>query len=475
MLSKRTKIVATIGPASRDPEVLFRMIEAGLNVVRLNFSHGSKEDHQQTIEMVRQASERAGRSVAILQDLQGPKIRVGNFAEGKVELKPGQTFVITRREIEGDENQVSVSYKGLPDDVEAGQVLLLDDGNIRLRVDRVDYAAGDIYTTVEVGGILSDHKGVNIPGADLSIPAMTEKDIEDLAVGAELGVDWVAISFVRSRDDLLLARHYMNRLEHKAKLMAKIEKPGAVQRFEEILEESDGIMVARGDLGVEMAPEEVPVVQKRLIRRTRKAGKPVITATQMLESMVHQPVPTRAEASDVANAIFDGTDAVMLSAETAVGSYPVEAVAMMARVARVVESSPEFKNSQRIQRPEPEHSTQDAIALAATEVAEALPARVVVVFTAGGSTLWRVARYRPDVPILALTPNERVRQQLILANGVYTALAPDPTSTDEMVAEAVALVKELGLADVGDRIVITAGVPFGVRGSTNMVWVEQVK
>ena len=475
MLSKRTKIVATIGPASRDSEILYRMIEAGLNVVRLNFSHGSKEDHQRTIEMVREAAQRAGRPVAVLQDLQGPKIRVGTFAEGKIELKPGQHFVITKQDVEGDENRVSVSYKGLPDDVEPGQVLLLDDGNIRLRVDRVDYTAGDIFTTVEVGGVLSDHKGINIPGADLSIPAMTEKDIKDLEVGAELGVDWVAISFVRSRDDLLLARHYMSRLGHKAKLMAKIEKPSAVQRFQDILEEADGIMVARGDLGVEMAPEEVPIVQKRLIRQTRKAGKPVITATQMLESMIHQPTPTRAEASDVANAIFDGTDAVMLSAETAVGSYPVEAVTMMARVARVVESSPEYKNAQRIQRPEPEHSTQDAIALAATDVAEALPARVVVVFTAGGSTLWRVARYRPDVPILALTPHERVRQQLILANGVYTALAPDPTSTDEMVSEAVALVKKLGLADVGDRIVITAGVPFGVRGSTNMIWVEQVK
>ncbi len=475
MLSKRTKVVATIGPASRDADVLYKMIEAGLNVVRLNFSHGEKADHQKTIQMVQEAARRAGRPVAILQDLQGPKIRVGRFAAGKVELKPGQHFTITTQDVEGDEKRVSVSYKGLPDDVTPGQILLLDDGNLRLRVEKIDYAAGDIHTVVEVGGVLSDHKGVNIPGADLSIPAMTEKDIQDLAVGAELGVDWVAISFVRSRDDLLLARHYLNRLGHKAKLMAKIEKPSAVQRFDDILEEADGIMVARGDLGVEMAPEEVPVVQKRLIRRTRAAGKPVITATQMLESMIKQPVPTRAEASDVANAIFDGTDAVMLSAETAVGSYPVEAVAMMTRVANVVEASPEYRRALRISRPEPEHNTQDAIALAATEVAEALPARVIVVFTAGGSTLWRVARYRPDVPILALTPNERVRQQLILASGACVALAPDPTSTDEMVAEAVELVKQLKLAEPGDRIVITAGVPFGVRGSTNMVWVEQVK
>lgn len=475
MLSKRTKIVATIGPASRDPEVLARMIQAGLNVVRLNFSHGRPEDHRETVEMVRAAAEHAARPVAILQDLQGPKIRVGRFAEGKAVLKAGQPFVLTTADVTGDEHRVSVSYKGLVGDVEPGQVLLLDDGRLRLRVDRIDHAAGEIHTVVEVGGVLSDQKGINIPGADLSIPAMTDKDIEDLALGAELGVDWVAVSFVRSRDDLLLARHYMNRLGHEAKLMAKIEKPGAVQRFDEILAEADGVMVARGDLGVEMPPEEVPIVQKRLIRRTRAAGKPVVTATQMLESMIHSPSPTRAEASDVANAIFDGSDAVMLSAETAVGEYPIEAVAMMARVARAVEGSPEYQNAQRILRPDPEHNTQDAIALAATEVAESLPAKVIVVFTASGSSLWRVARYRPGVPILALTPNARVRQQLVLASGVYTATAPDPTSTDEMVAEAVDFVKSAKLADVGDRIVITAGVPFGVRGSTNMVWVEQVK
>jgi len=475
MLSKRTKIVATIGPASREAGVLASMMRAGLDVVRLNFSHGRPEDHRATVEMVRAAARETGRPVAILQDLQGPKIRVGSFQEGRAVLKAGQPFVLTTADVGGDAHKVSVSYKGLVGDVAPGQVLLLDDGRLRLRVERIDHAAGEIHTVVELGGELSDQKGINIPGADLSIPAMTDKDIEDLALGAELGVDWVAVSFVRSRDDLLLARHYMNRLGHEAKLMAKIEKPGAVQRFDEILAEADGVMVARGDLGVEMPPEEVPIVQKRLIRRTRAAGKPVVTATQMLESMIHAPSPTRAEASDVANAIFDGSDAVMLSAETAVGEFPVEAVAMMARVARAVEGSPEYQNAQRILRPEPEHSTQDAIALAATEVAESLPAKVVVVFTASGSSLWRVARYRPGVPVLALTPNARVRRQLVLASGVYTATAPDPTSTDEMVAEAVEFVKSERLADVGDRIVITAGVPFGVRGSTNMVWVEQVK
>ncbi|AEB10769.1 pyruvate kinase [Marinithermus hydrothermalis] len=473
MHSKRTKIVATIGPASRKPEVLEAILEAGVDVVRLNFSHGTPEDHRRTVEAVRELSERLGKTVAVLQDLQGPKIRVGRFKDGAVELEVGQAFILTTEEVEGDEKRVSVSYKGLPGDVEEGQVLLLDDGNLRLRVTRVE--ADAIHTVVEVGGRLSNNKGINIPGRDLSIPALTDKDIEDLALGVELGVDWVAMSFVRSRDDLLLARHYLTRYGSSAKLMAKIEKPSAVERFSEILEEADGIMVARGDLGVEMPPEEVPIVQKRLIERARAAGKPVITATQMLESMIQNPRPTRAEASDVANAIFDGTDAVMLSAETAAGSHPVAAVEMMRRVARVVEGAPEFIDRLVGMRPEPNHTTQDAVALAACEVAESLPARCIVVFTATGSSAWRVVRNRPRVPVLGLTPNPRVRNQMALAFGLTPMLAPDAHNTDEMVRIAVDHAKAAGLADPGDRIVITAGVPFGGRGTTNMVWVERVR
>ncbi|MGC8903929.1 pyruvate kinase [Thermus sp.] len=469
---KRTKIVATLGPATDTKETIRALAEAGADVFRLNFSHGTPEDHRRRAAWVREVSQELGRTLAILQDLQGPKIRIGRFQKGRVELKPGQPFVLTRLPVEGNETRVSLTYKGLLEDVRPGQVLLLDDGRIRLRVEKV--VGDEIHTLVEVGGILSDHKGINVPGADLSIPALSEKDIQDLALGAEIGVDWVAVSFVRTRDDLLLARHYLSRYGSRARLMAKIEKPSAVARFEEILEEADGIMVARGDLGVEMPLEEVPIVQKRLILRCIAAGKPVITATQMLESMVQNPSPTRAEASDVANAIFDGTDAVMLSAETAAGAYPVEAVAMMSRIAKAVETSPEFVQKLNVLRPSPTPTTQDAIAQAADDIVEAVGARAIVVFTATGSSARRIARTRPQVPILALTPSPEVERQLALVWGVVPHLAPDPQDTDDMVRIALREVKALGLAQVGERVVIAAGVPFGVRGTTNLLRVERV-
>ena len=469
---KRTKIVATLGPKSSKKEVIRALVEAGVNVFRLNFSHGTPEEHRERVRLVREVEEETGKTLAILQDLQGPKIRIGRFREGKVPLEPGQPFVLTREKVEGDQARVSVSYEGLPEDVGPGQILLLDDGKVRLRVEKVE--GDEVHTRVEVGGVLSDHKGINIPGADLSIPALSEKDLEDLALGAELSVDWVAVSFVRSRDDLLLARHYLARFGSRARLMAKIEKPSAVFRFGEILEEADGVMVARGDLGVEMPIEEVPIVQKRIILQAIAAGKPVVTATQMLESMVQNPFPTRAEASDVANAIFDGTDAVMLSAETATGAYPVEAVAMMRRIAEAVENSPEFLQKLNVLRPAPTPTTQDAIAQAADDVAEAVGAKAIIVFTATGSSARRIARTRPQVPVLALTPNLEVRNQLALVWGVYPHLAPDPQDTDDMVRIALREVKALGLAQVGDRVVIAAGVPFGVRGTTNLLRVERV-
>ena len=469
---KRTKIVATLGPKSSKKEVIRALVEAGVNVFRLNFSHGTPEEHRERVRLVREVEEETGKTLAILQDLQGPKIRIGRFREGKVPLEPGQPFVLTREKVEGDQARVSVSYEGLPEDVGPGQILLLDDGKVRLRVEKVE--GDEVHTRVEVGGVLSDHKGINIPGADLSIPALSEKDLEDLALGAELSVDWVAVSFVRSRDDLLLARHYLARFGSRARLMAKIEKPSAVFRLGEILEEADGVMVARGDLGVEMPIEEVPIVQKRIILQAIAAGKPVVTATQMLESMVQNPFPTRAEASDVANAIFDGTDAVMLSAETATGAYPVEAVAMMRRIAEAVENSPEFLQKLNVLRPAPTPTTQDAIAQAADDVAEAVGAKAIIVFTATGSSARRIARTRPQVPVLALTPNLEVRNQLALVWGVYPHLAPDPQDTDDMVRIALREVKALGLAQVGDRVVIAAGVPFGVRGTTNLLRVERV-
>ncbi|MDL2343247.1 pyruvate kinase [Deinococcus sp. MIMF12] len=469
---RATKIVATIGPASRTPETLGRMMDAGLNVVRMNFSHGDPEDHRQTVQMVRELAAERGLTIGILQDLQGPKIRVARFRDGQVTLEAGQPFTITMDDVEGDGERVGSTYKGLAQDVYPGLTLLLDDGNLALRVEHV--RGQDIQTTVLIGGVLKNNKGINVPGADLSVPALTEKDVQDMEFGAGLGVDWVALSFVRSRDDLLLARHYLARFGSRAKLMAKIEKPQAVDRFEDILREVDGIMVARGDLGVEMRPEQVPTIQKRLIRLCREAGKPVITATQMLESMISLPRPTRAEASDVANAIYDGTDAVMLSAESAAGQYPVEAVSMMDRIAREAESSEHYEMLQRQMIVETELA-QDSIAFAACSIGEKLEAPAIVTFTSTGGAATRVAKYRPRLSILALTPNEQTRNQLALTWGVSPMLSEDPHNTDDMVRIANDELKKSGLADVGDRYVITAGVPFGVRGTTNMLRVERLR
>ncbi|WP_102126115.1 pyruvate kinase [Deinococcus planocerae] len=469
---RATKIVATIGPASRNPETLGRMMDAGLNVVRMNFSHGDPEDHRQTYAMVRELAAQKGRAIGILQDLQGPKIRVGRFAGGAVTLEPGQGFTITMDDVEGDAQRVSSTYKGLALDVHPGMLLLLDDGNLALRVTQV--RGNDISTSVVIGGVLKNNKGINVPQADLAVPALSEKDVQDMEFGAGLGVDWVALSFVRSRDDLLLARHYLARFGSRAKLMAKIEKPQAVDRFEDILREVDGIMVARGDLGVEMRPEQVPTIQKRLIRLCREAGKPVITATQMLESMINLPRPTRAEASDVANAIYDGTDAVMLSAESAAGSYPVEAVAMMDRIAREAEGSEHYAMLQRQVVIDTELA-QDSIAFAACSIGEKLDSPAIVTFTSTGGAATRIAKNRPAVAILALTPNEQTRNQLALSWGVVPMLSEDPHDTDDMVRIANDELKKSGLADVGDRYVITAGVPFGVRGTTNMLRVERLR
>ncbi len=471
---RRTKIVATLGPASGNAEIITKLIEAGVNVFRLNFSHGSKDVHKANIELIRRESKRLGRAVGVLQDLQGPKIRTGTFADGEVTLEPGATFTLTcGDDSPGTSERVGVTYRNLFNDVKGGDTLLLDDG--RLALDVISIKGENIITKVALGGTLSNNKGINIPGADLSIPALTDKDVEDLLYGAELDVDWVAMSFVRSRDDLLLARHYLARAGSHAKLMAKIEKPSAVDRFDEILQEVDGIMVARGDLGVEMAPERVPLIQKSLIRACLDAGKPVITATQMLESMIHSPTPTRAEASDVANAIYDGTDAVMLSAETAVGEYPVEAVAMMARIACSVETDAGYQKAMREHYPTPDNTTADAVSLAACQMAYNLSAQLIVTFTSSGTTALRVARNRPSSPILAITPNERAYRQLTVVWGVVPHMSDDIQSTDEMVVVSTVAIRKTNLADAGARFVITAGVPFGMRGTTNLIRVERFR
>ncbi len=471
---RRTKIVATLGPATSDDERVAALIEAGVDVFRLNFSHGERSGHKANVDRIRSLAKARGRAIGVLQDLQGPKIRTARFAEGKVTLIAGATFTLScSLDAPGDETRVGVTYAGLCQDVTSGDKLLLDDGRLALRVVRVD--GTDIVTEVVVGGVLSNNKGINIPDADLSIPALTDKDVDDLAFGVELGVDWVAMSFVRSRDDLLLARHYMARSGSNAKLMAKVEKPGAVERFSEILREVDGVMVARGDLGVELPPEQVPQIQKRLIRECLEAGKPVVTATQMLESMITNATPTRAESSDVANAIYDGTDAVMLSGETAVGAYPLEAVRMMNRIARAVERDPQYLELTREHAPAPDDTTADAVSSGAVQIANALGASLVVSFTSSGTTAARVARYRPAAPILAVTPSERVYRQLTISWGVIPYGSDDISNTDEMVELATKAIAERGLVEPGARYVITAGVPFGMRGTTNMIRVERFR
>jgi pyruvate kinase len=471
---RRTKIVATLGPASSAPERIRELMEAGVDVFRVNFSHGTADVHRTNVQRVREVADELGRTVGVLQDLQGPKIRVGKFADGQVVLVPGEPFALTcADDAPGDAARVGVTYKGLCRDVKPGDALLLDDGRLALRVTTIDRTT--VHTEVTLGGVLSDSKGINLPDADLSIPALTDKDVEDLKLGAEIGVDWVAMSFVRSRDDLLLARHYLAREGSSAKLMAKIEKPGAVERFPEILREVDGIMVARGDLGVEMPPERVPQIQKRLIRACLEAGKPVVTATQMLESMIHSPTPTRAEASDVANAIYDGTDAVMLSAETAIGDYPIEAVRMMDRIARTVEADERYITDMHEHVPVPDDTTADAVSMGVSNMAHTLRAQLIVSFTSSGSTAVRVARNRPAAPILAITPSAVALRQLSLVWGVLPYLSDDIADTDEMVQVATDAIRDRGLLEPGGRFVITAGVPFGMRGTTNMIRVERFR
>ena len=471
-IQRATKIVATIGPASRNVETLGRMMDAGLNLVRMNFSHGSKEDHRETYDMVRNLARAKGITVGILQDLQGPKIRVGTFKDGPVMLVKGEEFILTSEVVDGTVRRATTQYAGLVQDVRPGMKLLLDDGNLELEVVKVE--GQDILTTVVIGGKLSDKKGINVPEAALSVPALAAKDREDLAFGAELGVDWVALSFVRSREDMLDARAELARHGSKAKLMAKIEKPTAVERFAEILAESDGIMVARGDLGVECLPEDVPIIQKKLIRACREANKPVITATQMLESMRENPRPTRAEASDVANAIMDGTDAVMLSAESASGLYPVESVQMMDRIARATEASEQYRMELN-----PSHGAvrgvSNSMADAACDVTRALEAKAIVCFTATGTSVFQVSSKRPPTPIVGITPFEVVKNQLALCWGVIPMLAPEIDSTERMAEIADGEIRRLAFVGEGDRYVIIAGLPFGQSGSTNMVRVERVK
>ncbi len=474
MKNNKTKIVATLGPASNSPEKIKQLIECGVNVFRLNFSHGTHADHKNSYDNIRNSAKELDRIIGILLDLQGPKIRVGKFEKGSVELVNGKPFALTCEDTEQTGNQqiCSVSYKDLYKDITIGDELLFDDGKLKVVVTGID--GKQINTKVLVGGNLSNNKGINIPSADLSVAAMTQKDIDDLKFGASLGVDWVALSFVRKHEDLLLAKHYLKLHNSDAKLMAKIEKPGAIKNFDEILATADGIMVARGDLGVELSAQEVPMLQKKLIRKSRQAGKPVVTATQMLETMTDSPVPTRAEASDVANAIFDGTDAIMLSAETAVGKYPVEAVTTMRTIANSVEKDDEYITRMIERQMHTEENTPDAVSSGACDIASTINAKVMVCFSSSGATALRVARNRIQTIVIAISPNIRSCQQLAMSWGIHPVLSPDANNTSDMVSISKATIRSCNAAEINDRYVITAGVPFGMSGTTNVIRVEKL-
>lgn len=465
---RRAKIVATLGPASSTPEMIENLFQSGVDVFRLNFSHGSHKDQQANYEAIRNLEAKTGRPIPILMDLQGPKLRIGTFKKGQVNLESSQEFKFFLDSTEGDETKVQLPHPEIFQALVAGTELLLDDGRVRVRVMSVNEK--NATCKVIVGGLLSDRKGLNIPGIRLPISALTDKDRQDLAFGLELGADWIALSFVQHPDDIKEAREI---IKGQALLISKLEKPEAIEHLEEIIHCSDALMVARGDLGVEMPPEDVPIIQKRIIEACRRAGKPVIVATQMLESMVSSPSPTRAEASDVATAIYEEADAVMLSAESASGQYPIEAVTMMDRIIRRVEEDPAYSNTYIISQED--SSTSLAITAATRQVAESVNAAVVATFTTTGNTSFLAAKARPSCPILGVTPHIKVARQLNLAWGVHPIQSQEITSLSEAVSCALEVSTQEGFAMTGDRLVITAGVPFRVAGSTNVIRIAEVR
>jgi pyruvate kinase len=467
---RRTKIVATIGPASRDPDTLVRMIEAGMDVARLNFSHGNRELHEENAQRVRAAASKVGRQVAILQDLPGPKLRIGSLVDDIAELKPGEQLVLVAGSTEvGDAERMSVSWPGLADAVSPEDVVYLADGAIRLRVKRVRDGSGEIETAVEIGGSVASRQGLNIPGSTRGLVAVPEEDLDMLRFGESIGVDLVALSFVRTAEDVTSVRRHT-----RLPLIAKVEKPQAVDAAEEVIHAADCVMVARGDLGIELPIEDVPLVQKRMLRLAGRLARPSITATQMLESMVASPRPTRAEVTDVANAIFDGTDAVMLSAETAVGAYPVEAVAMMAAVAERTERELPYRqwNEDRVRRDarDPAYT----IAFNACAAARDLHLAAIVVPTLSGRSARLISAHRPHVPILALSPGKETVRRCGLMWGVQADSMRRHEVTEELIAEAARRVVELGWVKPGARVAITAGLPSGKPGTTSVLQVQRV-
>ena len=464
-----TKIVATLGPASSSVERLRALFEAGADVFRLNFSHGTQDDHRQRLALLRKLEQEYHHPIAVLMDLQGPKLRLGRFAHGPIELKKGQKIRFDMESAPGTAERVPLPHPEIFKAAKPDGLLLVDDGKVRLRI--LAHGHDTIDAEVEVSGEISERKGVNLPNLVVPLSPLTPKDRRDLDYGLALGVDWVALSFVQHAHDIAELKKLV---AGRAAVMAKLEKPAAIEHLDEIIEQSEGIMVARGDLGVEMPPEAVPPLQKRILAACRVAGKPAIVATQMLDSMVHSPIPTRAEASDVATAVYDGTDAVMLSAESASGEYPVEAVTMMDRILRSVEADPLYRRLMDASRHEPEATTADAISAAARQCAHTLGAAAIVTYTNTGSTALRAARERPDVRILCLTPNLNTARRLTLAWGVHAVHGKDAKNFADMVQRAVRVAREEEIAHDGQRLVITAGVPFGTPGATNILRIAYV-
>ena len=466
---RRAKIVCTLGPATSTPEQIRRLVDVGMDVARLNMSHGSHDDHARSYRLVREAADAVGHGVGIFADLQGPKIRLETFADGPVTLEVGQTWTITTRDVLGDAEICGTTYKGLPGDVSPGDPILIDDGKVRLTVREVGDT--DVTTEVVVGGPVSNNKGINLPGVAVSVPSLSEKDIEDLRFALHLTVDFVALSFVRSAADAEAAREVMREEGVMVPLIAKIEKPQAIENLDEIVKAFDGFMVARGDLGVESPLEDVPFIQKQIVERARRNAKPVIVATQMLESMITNPAPTRAEASDVANAVLDGADAVMLSGETSVGAHPFGTVEIMARIISSTEDHGLDSMAAIDWQP---RTTGGVIAKAAAEVAERIGASYLVAFTQSGDSARRLARYRGSIPVLAFTPEAVVRSQLALTWGVETFKTATVEHTDEMVRQVDEQLLKIGRVKEGERVVIIAGAPPGIPGSTNALRIHKM-
>ena len=466
---RKVRVLATLGPASGTPEMIEKLFRAGADAFRINMSHGDQAAKIPLIEAIRAMERRIGRPSTILADLQGPKLRVGKFAGGKVMLETGATFLLDRDATPGDAARVELPHREIFEAIRPGARLLLDDGKLVLRVVNGDDVR--IETRVEIGGMLSNSKGLNVPDVVLPMAALTEKDRSDLAFALDQKVDWIALSFVQRPDDLAEAR----RLIHgRAALLTKIEKPSAIDRLEEIVEQCDGVMVARGDLGVELPPEQVPPLQKRIVEVSRRLGRPVVVATQMLESMITAPSPTRAEVSDVATAVYDGADAIMLSAESAAGAWPEESVAMMNSIAEAVERDPMHAERVHFTITRPDPTTADALSEAAKNIAQTVSAAAIICFTTSGSTARRIARERPSVPLLVLTPRMDTARRLGLLWGAHAVHTRDVDSFEEMVAKAKRMALRHKIAKAGDRVIVMAGVPFGTPGSTNVLHVVRI-